>query len=76
MAAAKLAKQLGPGHRVVTLLCDRWVYIPSALTAMLILTFRCSGTRHLSKFWASTDPVSGSEDLMKENVSLDNVLGL
>ncbi|KAF2875031.1 tryptophan synthase beta subunit-like PLP-dependent enzyme [Massariosphaeria phaeospora] len=51
VAATKLAKQLGPGHRIVTLLCD-------------------SGARHLSKFWASTEPVGGSED----DVSLEEII--
>ncbi|KAF2707766.1 PALP-domain-containing protein [Pleomassaria siparia CBS 279.74] len=53
VAAAKLAKQLGPGHRIVTLLCD-------------------SGARHLSKFWANTEPIGGSED----DLSLDSIIGL
>ncbi|KAF2799118.1 PALP-domain-containing protein [Melanomma pulvis-pyrius CBS 109.77] len=52
VAATKLAKQLGPGHRIVTLLCD-------------------SGARHLSKFWANTEPIGGSED----DVSLNSILG-
>ncbi|KAF2739291.1 PALP-domain-containing protein [Polyplosphaeria fusca] len=51
VAAAQLAKQLGPGHRIVTLLCD-------------------SGARHLSKFWAKTEPVGGG----KERLSLDQIL--
>ncbi|KAF2001166.1 PALP-domain-containing protein [Amniculicola lignicola CBS 123094] len=51
VAATKLAKQLGPGHRIVTLLCD-------------------SGARHLSKFWASTEPVGGAEG----DISLDAIL--
>ncbi|PVI08190.1 PALP-domain-containing protein [Periconia macrospinosa] len=51
VAATKLAKQLGPGHRIVTLLCD-------------------SGARHLSKFWANTEPIGGTE----KDVSLDNIL--
>ncbi|KAF2118472.1 tryptophan synthase beta subunit-like PLP-dependent enzyme [Lophiotrema nucula] len=51
VAATKLAKQLGPGHRIVTLLCD-------------------SGARHLSKFWAQTDPIGGSE----EDLSLEDIL--
>ncbi|KAH7123770.1 tryptophan synthase beta subunit-like PLP-dependent enzyme [Dendryphion nanum] len=52
VAATKLAKQLGPGHRIVTLLCD-------------------SGARHLSKFWANTEPVGGSEN----DVSLEKIIG-
>ncbi|KAH6637996.1 tryptophan synthase beta subunit-like PLP-dependent enzyme [Boeremia exigua] len=51
VAATKLAKQLGPGHRIVTLLCD-------------------SGARHLSKFWAQTEPVGGADN----DVSLEQIL--
>ncbi|CAI6272478.1 unnamed protein product [Periconia digitata] len=51
VAATQLAKQLGPGHRIVTLLCD-------------------SGARHLSKFWANTEPIGGTE----QDVSLENIL--
>ncbi|ORY09455.1 tryptophan synthase beta subunit-like PLP-dependent enzyme [Clohesyomyces aquaticus] len=51
VAATKLANSLGPGHRIVTILCD-------------------SGARHLSKFWANTEPVGGAED----DVDLDDIL--
>ncbi|KAF2199647.1 PALP-domain-containing protein [Delitschia confertaspora ATCC 74209] len=51
VAAVKLAEQLGPGHRIVTLLCD-------------------SGARHLSKFWANTEPIGGKTD-----VTLAQILG-
>ncbi|KAH7399285.1 tryptophan synthase beta subunit-like PLP-dependent enzyme [Pyrenochaeta sp. MPI-SDFR-AT-0127] len=51
VAATKLAKSLGPGHRIVTILCD-------------------SGSRHLSKFWKSTEPVGGTEN----DVSLEQIL--
>ncbi|KAF2270629.1 PALP-domain-containing protein [Lojkania enalia] len=51
VAAAKLAKQLGHGHRIVTLLCD-------------------NGARHLSKFWAQTEAVGGSD----EEMSLNDIL--
>lgn len=67
MAAVKLAKQLGPGHRIVTLLCDRSAFDLREERTSLI--FR-SGARHLSKFWADTEPVGGAED----DISLDEIL--
>ncbi|KAF2636351.1 PALP-domain-containing protein [Massarina eburnea CBS 473.64] len=51
VAATELAKQLGPGHRIVTLLCD-------------------SGARHLSKFWANTEPIGGVD----RDVSMEHIL--
>ena len=47
----KLARELGPGHKIVTVLCD-------------------SGTRHLSKFWATTRGVDSKND-----GTLDAIIG-
>jgi len=47
VAAVQLAKQMGPGKRIVTILCDSGMlslHIEPWLTSRL-------GTRHLSKFW-------------------------
>jgi hypothetical protein len=54
-----LAKQLGPGHRIVTVLCD---------SGMRLLQFSmlCScnpGTRHLSRFWSSIGEIGDGENL-------------
>ena len=68
VAATKFAKQLGPGHRIVTILCDRysvWLWLNE-----LSLTLH-SGARHLSKFWKETGPVGGAQN----DVSLDKILG-
>lgn len=51
VAAVKTAMKLGPGHRIVTILCD-------------------SGTRHLSKFWATAGD-SGGEGMSLEDVLKD-----
>ncbi|KAI9810697.1 MAG: hypothetical protein M1826_003485 [Phylliscum demangeonii] len=49
VAAVQVARRLGPGHRIVTILCD-------------------SGSRHLSKFWASAGNVHGQTDMTLEAV--------
>ncbi|KAI9710227.1 MAG: hypothetical protein M1828_002190 [Chrysothrix sp. TS-e1954] len=52
IAAVRTALELGPGHRVVTILCD-------------------SGTRHLSKFWATAGSIGSKSDM-----SLSDILDL
>jgi cysteine synthase A len=66
VAATKLAKMLGPGHRIVTILCDRYV----AFTLYETLLIFCSGARHLSKFWKNTEPVGGAMN----DVSLEKII--
>jgi cysteine synthase len=51
-AAVKIAQKLGPGHRIVTILCD-------------------SGTRHLSKFWATAGNLGGVAEMTLEDVLKD-----
>jgi cysteine synthase len=51
-AAVKIARKLGPGHRIVTILCD-------------------SGTRHLSKFWATAGNLGGVAEMTLEDVLKD-----
>lgn len=70
VAATKLAKELGPGHRIVTLLCDR--YESKSSQKYSNLNLQNSGARHLSKFWANTEPIGGSDDA----TNLDALLGL